>query len=212
MIWLFLLAAMATELPDCVDAGAETPSREALVPVAPSDVELLARLVHAEALSTGFPEDPDLPRALAWGVVNRVRLADRSPSAARSYGRGVAGVVFQPGQFNPAVSVRSRFRRAFLCPTDAPAWGRALAAAAEALARGPDTASPVAYARTDAERALDLDLVVNFYYPSSVQARGPDAPWEGQLARVEVTVDGRPVPAERVRFYRLPRAPADVRR
>ena len=63
------------------------------------------------------------------------------------------------------------------------------------------------------ERAHDLSLVVNFYYPSSVQARGPLPPWEGdpELELVqEVDLGGPPLPLERIRFYRLTRVPPDI--
>lgn len=207
MLAVLVAAALAAPAPRCVERQPDQSTRDALLAEAPDESELLARLVLAEATSTGFPEDPAVHRAIAWGVVNRVRLAARSATAAGWYGRGVAGVVFQPSQFNPAVSTRSRFSRLFLCPTGARGWELAVAAAAEAL--GPTTG--VAVERTSVEQAADLDGVMNFYYPSSEQARGPDAPWEGRLPRVAVTVDGVPLDPAKVVFYRLPRLPGDVR-
>lgn len=206
-----LLLGLAWALPTCVVRPPEVSTRDALLTTKPADDEVLARLVYAEGRSTGFPDDPAVHRAIAWGVVNRVRLAERSATAARWYGTGVVGVVFKSGQFNPAVSTRSRFSGDFLCPKDEARWGVAQAAATEALARREGGPTPVAYARTEAELQTGLDLVVNFYYPSSEQARGPDAPWEGDLPRVSVTVDGVVLEGERVRFYRLGRMLGDVR-
>lgn len=207
MLAVLLAAALAAPLPRCVERQPEQATRDALLAIAPDDAELLARLVLAEATSTGFPDDPAVHRAIAWGVVNRVRLAERSATAARWYGRGVRGVVFQPSQFNPAVSTRSRFSQLFLCPTEPTRWDLATAAATAALG----AKSGVTVTRTSGEQAAGLEGVVNFYYPSSEQARGPNAPWEGDLPRVAVAVDGVPLDPAKVVFYRLPRLPSDLR-
>ncbi|WP_374680851.1 hypothetical protein [Accumulibacter sp.] len=200
-------AAVAGDLPACLRRAAEQAPRDVLVAVRPSDEELLARLVYAEARSTGFADDPRVARAIAWGAMNRVRLAEVSASARRRYGSGVAGVVFQPQQFNPAVSRRSPFAADFLCPQDAAAWRVAVEAAGMAL-RGHD--NPLL--DTAWERHHGLSLVVNFYYPRSAQARGPLAPWEGSPG---LRFIGEPESADlpvaaRVRFYRLERPPADL--
>ncbi|MEI2780996.1 MAG: hypothetical protein V9H25_06920 [Candidatus Competibacter sp.] len=76
-------------------------------------------------------------QAIAWGVMNRVRLGEASSAMRRRYGDGVAGVIFRKGQFNPAVSPRSPFSRDFLCPQDSARWGLAMEAAQIAL-RGRD--------------------------------------------------------------------------
>jgi len=200
-------AAVADDLPSCLRRVAEQAPRDVLLAVRPGDEELLARLVYAEARSTGFADDPRVARGIAWGAMNRVRLAEVSASARRRYGSGVAGVIFQPQQFNPAVSRRSPFAADFLCPQDAAAWRLAVAAAGMAV-RGHD------YPLLDTpwERRHGLSLVVNFYYPQSAQARGPLAPWEGSAG---LSFIGEPEsvdlpPAARVRFYRLERPPADL--
>ena len=200
-------AAFADDLPSCLRRVAEQAPQEVLLAVRPGDEELLARLVYAEARSTGFADDPRVARGIAWGVMNRVRLGEVSASARRRYGSGVAGVIFQPQQFNPAVSRRSPFAAGFLCPQDAAAWRLAFAAAGMAL-RGHD--NPLL--DTPWERRHGLSLVVNFYYPHSPQARGPLAPWEGSAG---LSFIGEPAsvdlpPAARVRFYRLERPPADL--
>lgn len=200
--------AWAVDLPACLSRAPDQPT-SAAVPSALTERELLARLVLAESVSTGFGEDALVHRAIAWGVMNRVRLAERSAAAARSYGRGVRGVVFQPSQFNPAVSVRSPFAAHFLCPSDAAGWALAWAAAGEALA---GEGNP--FVQTAWEQAHGVSLVVNFYYPGSVQARGPLAPWEGSTNLRflgDLPFGGETLPASRVRFYRLSAAPADLR-
>jgi hypothetical protein len=212
--WLIaglLLAGMAVaaELPVCVTrAAAETP-RAAVMKVQPGDEELLARLAYAEGRSTGFADDPRVYQGIAWGVMNRVRLSAVSASARRQYGSGVAGVIFQPKQFNPAVSPRSAFSKDFLCPRDAGRW-RLAVDAARAARRGQDNP----FIQTPWERQRGLSLVVNFYYPRSPQARGPLAPWEGSRALRfigDVSIDGGALSAERIRFYRLARPPGDPR-
>ncbi|MEF8727171.1 MAG: hypothetical protein V5B34_02985 [Accumulibacter sp.] len=200
-------AAAADDLPTCLRRVAEQAPRDAILAIRPGDEELLARLVYAEARSTGFADDPRVARGIAWGAMNRVRLSEVSASARRRYGSGVAGVIFQPQQFNPAVSRRSPFAGDFLCPQDAAAWQFAVAAASLAL-RGHD--KPLL--DTAWERRHGLSLVVNFYYPHSPQARGPLAPWEGSAG---LRFIGEPEsadlpPAARVRFYRLERPPADL--
>jgi hypothetical protein len=205
---LFAWAAAAQDLPRCLPRAPEQLPRDA-VPADVTDAELLARLVIAEATSTGFPDDPLVHLAIAWGAMNRVRLAEISASAARSYGRGVRGVIFHPSQFNPAVSARSPFAQVFLCPADPHRWAMA-SAAAQVASRG--EANP--FLTTDWERAHGRSLVVHFYYPQSIQARGPLAPWESsaQLRFLgDVTLPGGALSAARVRFYRLTSPPYDAR-
>lgn len=203
------LAAGAAHLPVCLRlAGDETPRAVAAAARLPDD-ELLARLVYAESSATGFGDDARVARGIAWGVINRVRLAEVSMRARRQYGQGIAGVIFQPQQFNPAVSRRSPFARDFLCPRDGERWQIA-GEAARVSVRG--VGNP--FIETPWERRHGLSLVVNFYYPQSVQAQGPRAPWEGSAHLVflgEPQAAALP-PAARVRFYRLAQPPHDLRR
>jgi hypothetical protein len=206
-LW-FAWAASAQDLPRCLPRAPDQIPRDA-VPADVPDAELLARLVIAEATSTGFPDDPLVHLAIAWGATNRVRLSEISASAARSYGRGVRGVIFQPSQFNPAVSARSPFASVFLCPSDPHRWAMASAAAEVALA---GHANP--FLTTAWEAAHGRSLVTHFYYPQSIQARGPLAPWESssQLRFLgDVTLPGGVLSADRVRFYRLTAPPYDAR-
>jgi len=201
--------AAAADVPKCLarepsDTVEYTAARAKLSPK-----ELLARLVYAEALSTGFGDDPLVHEAIAWGVMNRVRLAERSESARRSYGSGIRGVAFKKGQFNPAVSPRSPFSRDFLCPKERALWRMASEAAGKAMEGGKNP-----FIQTPWEHENGLSLVVNFYYPKSVQANGTHAPWEGSggLEFIgDVMIGEKLLPAEHIRFYRLARPPADLK-
>jgi hypothetical protein len=200
--------AVGESLPACLKVGRQDTIRSAVLNTRPEPAELLGRLVYAESHSTGFADDSGVYQAIAWGVMNRVRLGEASSAMRRLYGDGVAGVIFRKGQFNPAVSPRSPFSRDFLCPRDSTRWGLAMEAAQTAL-RGRDNP----FIQTAWERRHGLSLVVNFYYPGSSQARGPLAPWEGDggLRFIgEVSVGGTVLPAEQVRFYRLATPPDDV--
>lgn len=196
--------------PACLTRGEGETTREAVLKIQPPEVELLARLTYAEASSTGFQDDPRVYAGIAWGVMNRVRLSAVSAKARRDYGSGVAGVIFKPQQFNPAVSLKSPFSRDFLCPRDAGRWKLAHEAARRALA-----AADNPFIQTPWEHKQGLSLVVNFYYPQSVQARGPLAPWEGSQALRFIgdpSAGGNLPSADRIRFYRLAQPPGDVNR
>jgi hypothetical protein len=206
--WLWSGTAAAVEMPACLAAGkGETPA-SVIAAHRIGDRELLARLVYAEGISTGFGEDLLVYQAIAWGVMNRVRLGEVSTSMRRTYGRGIRGVIFKKGQFNPAVSPRSAFSRTFLCPDHAPAWVMAKAAAEKALAGKENP-----FLQTEWEKKNGLSLVVNFYYPRSIQARGPLPPWEKSRALTftgAVQIEGQTLPVDRIRFYRLIRPPGGV--
>jgi hypothetical protein len=210
LVAVLLLAqrAIGEPLPPCLAISGQDTIPSAVLKTRPSSSELLARLVHAEARSTGFADDDRVYKAIAWSVMNRVRLGEASRALRRRHGDGVAGVIFRKGQFNPALSPRSPFSREFLCPRDTARWGWAMTAARTAL-RG--AGNP--FIQTAWERHHGLSLVVNFYYPRSVQARGPLPPWEGDRGLRfigDVTIEGAVLPAERIRFYRLTTPPDDV--
>jgi hypothetical protein len=97
-----------------------------------------------------------------------------------------------------------------LCPEDNNRWKLAVAATETALA---GESNP--FVQTPWEKTHGLSLVVNFYYPNSVQARGPLAPWEGDRGLEfigDVAMGGDLLPAARIRFYRLTRPPGDIPR
>ncbi len=194
--------------PQCVTIVEGETIQTALMASNPRQDELLTRLVYAEGLSSGFPDDALVYEAIAWGVMNRVRMSEASPTLKKRYGNGIAGVIFRKGQFNPAVSPRSQFSKEFLCPKDPARWQLAATAADKAM-----DGSDNPFLRNAWEKDHDLSLVVNFYYPQSIQASGPLPPWEGsqELEFVDhVEFNGEVLPPNRVRFYRLARPPGDI--
>ncbi|MGE5843723.1 MAG: hypothetical protein ACM32K_02395 [Syntrophaceae bacterium] len=204
-----LLGAAAADVPKCLPRDPSDSIEFVAAKAKLSQKELLARLVYAEALSTGIGDNPLVHEAIAWGVMNRVRLAERSESMKKSYGSGIRGVVFKKGQFNPAVSSKSTFSKDFLCPKERTIWRLSLEAAGKAMAgdRNP-------FIQTPWEQENNLSLVVNFYYPKSIQAKGPYPPWEGGggLEFIgDVMIGDKLLPAEHIRFYRLARPPADLK-
>lgn len=216
LIWLGVAAfaplqsVAAQDSPECTMVVSGESVQAALQRIGPTQSEVLARLVYAEGLATGFPDDALIYEGIAWGVMNRVRLGQASPSLKRRYGDGVAGVIFKKGQFNPAISPRSKFSKEFLCPQAPARWQMAVAAANKAL---DGSSNPFMGTACAWEERHALSLVVNFYYPQSSQARGPLPPWEGsqELELVEnVTIGGRTLSTDRIRFYRLTRPPGDI--
>jgi hypothetical protein len=203
------ICGMAAGVPKCLQRDASETVEYVAAKARLSSKELLARLVYAEALSTGIGDDPLVHEAIAWGVMNRVRLAERSESMKKAYGSGVTGVIFRRGQFNPAVSPKSPFSKDFLCPKERALWRPAAEAAGKAMAGEKNP-----FIQTAWEQENRLSLVVNFYYPKSVQAKGPHAPWEGsgELEFIgDVPIGDKLLPAEHIRFYRLSGPPSDVK-
>ena len=204
-----LLPTIGGAAPECVKIVQGETIQAALLRSNPRQDELLTRLVYAEGLSSGFPDDALVYEAIAWGVMNRVRLSEASTALKKRYGNGIAGVIFRKSQFNPAVSPRSQFSKEFLCPKDPARWQIAATAAKMAL-----DGSDNPFMQNAWEKDHGLSLVVNFYYPQSLQARGPLPPWEGsqELEFVDrVEFNGAVLPPDRVRFYRLARPPADIK-
>jgi hypothetical protein len=212
LISLFLVLvcpAFAEEMPACLKSDPKAGLESVITAKNIRDQELLARLVFAEGLSTRFIGDQLVYDAIAWGVMNRVRLGESSKIMRRAYGHGIYGVIFKKGQFNPAVSEKSPFSKAFLCPDHAGHWRMANNASAKAI-----TGADNPFIRTSWEKQHALSLVVNFYYPQSVQAKGKLAPWEGNKSLSfigDVLIDGKVLPAERIRFYRLKFPPKDIK-
>ena len=212
LIWAVTAAAAGAPANDnllpCLSRDREETIEATVMKSAPTAAELLARLAYAEGRSTGFPADALVYEGIAWGVMNRVRLGEASAQMRRRFGDGIAGVIFRRGQFNPAVSPRSPHSGEFLCPKDAASWRLATTAATKAI-----QGSGNPFIQTSWEQAHRLSLVVNFYYPSSTQAKGPLAPWEASpgLAFIgEVHLGGGALPPERIRFYRLTQPPGNI--
>lgn len=211
MFLLLILPAYAftADLPACLPFDPQASVESIAKAKNITEKELLTRLVYAEGLSTGFAEDRLVYDAIAWGVMNRVRLGESSPGMRRAYGRGIHGVIFKKGQFNPAISRKSPFSKAFLCPDHAVNWSMAKVAAEKSIN---GIGNPFIW--TPWEKRNDLSLVVNFYYPQSTQAKGTLAPWEGNgsLSFIgDIPIDGKLLSASKIRFYRLNYPPADMK-
>ena len=208
LVMILSSAAFAEGIPACLSSDPKASVESITTAKNISDQELLARLVYAEGLSTGFADDQLVYDAIAWGVMNRVRLGGASQSMRRAYGQGIQGVIFKKGQFNPAISKRSPFSKAFLCPDHASHWSMAKAAAERAI-KGANNP----FIQTTWEKRNGLSLVVNFYYPQSTQAKGKLAPWEGSKSLTFIgnaLIDGKTLSANSIRFYRLNSPPADL--
>jgi hypothetical protein len=126
----------------------------------------------------------------------------------RAYGHGINGVIFKKGQFNPAISQKSPFSKAFLCPEHSKHWSMATGATERAI-KGVNNP----FIQTTWEKTNGISLVVNFYYPKSSQAKGTFAPWEGNksLAFIgDILIDGKKLSADLIRFYRLNNPPGDL--
>ncbi len=197
----FSLPSTSEPLPPCLKLNQQETIQSTLIRTQPAPSALLARLVYAEGRSTGHVEESGLYKAIAWGVMNRVRLSAASRTIRRQFGAGLEGVIFQKGQFNPAISPRSPFSRDFLCPQALSRWALAAEAARIAL-----DGQNNPFIQTPWERQHHLSLVVNFYYPQSSQARGLLAPWESSPTLRFIgaaTIDGRVVSSTSIRLYRL---------
>jgi len=143
-----------------------------------SDTEVLARLAFAEGISTACAaKQPEVIQAIAWGVMNRVRLGQATPQLARKYGDSVRAVVFKPGQFNPAVSKGSRFASYFRCPSQAPGWEPLWATAQEAAHTALTAPNRNPFLQTEWEIQHGISLVAHFYYPKSEQATPRPPSW-----------------------------------
>ncbi len=211
IILLFSMSniSFAEGVPICLSPHTETTTESLVASHSINNKELLTRLVYAEGLSTSLGDDHLVYDAIAWGVMNRVRLGERSRSIRHAYGLGIRGVIFKRGQFNPAISKRSQFSKEFLCPKHAARWNMAQNASETAI-KG--NGNP--FIQTPWEKRNNLSLVVNFYYPQSIQAKGRLAPWEGNKSLIfigDVVIGMKTLSSERIRFYRLKYPPMDIK-
>lgn len=202
---MLLAPSAAGAIPPCLADAPRVSIEEAAAAVVDEE-DLLARVVYAETAATGYAGEYVVYEGIAWGIMNRVRLVEVFPHLERRYGRGIRGVVFKKGQFNPTTSKKSPYARDFLCPQRDDHWRMAVKAAEKAR-QGKNNP----FVDTPWERKNGLSLVVNFYYPSSSQARGPFPPWERDRTFVfvgDTVIEGSPLPASWVRFYRLKEPPS----
>jgi hypothetical protein len=102
--------------------------------------------------------------------MNRVRLAERSESAKRSYGSGIRASSSRRTISTPP-SRRGPPSRRTLCPKEPALWKMAFEAAGKVLAGGKNP-----FIQTLWEQENGLSLVRQFLLPKSVQPRGPTRP------------------------------------
>jgi hypothetical protein len=164
-------------IPACLQRVGQQSNQDVIEKAKISDHEILSRLVFAEGISTNFgshdvckSQSSMIFESIAWGVMNRVRISEKIPAFQKEFGKGIVGVVFKPGQFNPAVSKRSQFSKFFLCPSDAPGWAENWRKAEESAQRAIQSPSENPFLETDWERQNGMSWVVQFYYPKSIQA------------------------------------------
>jgi hypothetical protein len=182
-----------------------------------TEEEIFARLVCAEGVSTNWGQDPTCTRqahailhAIAWGVMNRVRLGQTRAALHTKYGASLREVVFKAGQFNPAVATRSRFAPVLLCPTAHPAWAQYWPTTLAAVWQAQQTPARNPFLLTAWEKRTGLSLVTHFSYPLSVQVPPPPA-WAATSARAttlvrDVTVCGTQLHTACIWFFRLEQA------
>ena len=202
-----------TSKPSCLERSgqdAQEPYRKAGI----GERELLARLVYAEGISTNFAGDAEcgawgetIFTAIAWGVMNRVRLAESQPRFRSAFGTGIQGVIFKKRQFNPAVSTRSPFSKLMLCPSSdqrfVNLWPLAVAAVRAPLDE--PAANPFLFSA--AEKSSGISRVTYFYYPKSVQATKDPPSWADPKASgtrfvLDVTIAGQRVSNSCIHFFR----------
>ncbi len=178
-----------------------------------SESEILTRLIFAEGISTGFSHQtecrelgPEIFKSIGYGVRARVEMGQNSSSAKKRFGDSYQSVIFKKGQFNPAVSSRSKYSEYFLCPQKHNSWPTYwnwATLAAEEVIDG-KVMSPLLI--NDFEKSTGLSLVSHFYYPSSSQATPSGPSWRDNSKRIEnLLVDGKQIPHTCIEFFRLER-------
>lgn len=202
--------------PACLTRAGTQSTEQVVVAARLTEEESFARLVFAEGVSSNWGQEPACARqahailhAIAWGVMNRVRLGQARAALGTKYGAGIRGVIFKPGQFNPAVSARSRFAPVFLCPTAHPAWAQYWSTAVAAVWHAQHAPEQNPFLLTAWEKRTGLSLVAYFYYPLSVQAPPPPPAWAETSERSttfvrDVTVCGTKLNTTCIWFFQTP--------
>jgi hypothetical protein len=177
-------------------------SHEKLKSAKLTDEELLARLSFAEGMSTSCP-NPAVFESISWGVANRAKLGHLSSRFKKKYGRGIPGVIFKAGQFNPAVSSKSRFSKLFLCPTSEPNWALHWTHVVNAAQKVMTSPEKNPFFITHWEKMSQVSLVTHFYYPKSEQATGKAPKWANPARSLKkVQVAGAELDTQCIWFFR----------
>lgn len=209
------LRSSITQKPLCIEKPNAGSIRETFERYSIPDSEILARLVFAEGVSTNYRSHPNCKgkakgifTSIAWGVMNRVRMGKRSSHLQKRYGKGINGVIFKRGQFNPALSPRSRFAPLFLCPSNykgfSKEWPLSRLAVREALSN--QRVNP--FLTTKWEKKNQLSLVSHFYYPLSTQATKKPPHWADTSASSksfvgDFVLNGETISNRCIWFFRL---------
>lgn len=184
-MWLVLLIVFSAiaETPKClsqVKKSTLTQIEDEMIP----DKEILTRLIFAEGISTNYASHNDCKEkgseifeAIGWGVMARVRMGEFDNSWANKYGKTIKEVIFKQGQFNPAISKKSRFANYFKCPQKAPEWKKHWSWASSAARTVIDNQHESPFIKSKWEKKFVIPLVSHFYYPLSTQATKVPPKW-----------------------------------
>lgn len=137
-----------------------------------SKTEVLARLIYAESLSTGYWKDrcqaasaDAIMTGIGWGVLNRVKgnLGKKDPYYA---------TIFQKSQFATSFTTSTKrpsnpFAKAFLCPLSAKDYLSTKTSAAEIYAQAQSTAQKLVEQFEKTSVPAPYNKVTNFFYPRS---------------------------------------------
>lgn len=229
--------AQATDVFACIPRTSAQSSKEAVQQLEQSqgtklgEKDLLTRLVFAETLNTNYflnpkcaEQGPLIAKAIAWGVMNRVR------SSGRTDWNSVRKAAFASHQFAPAVSAKSIFSDLFTCPTLLKqSMGQMNEKMSEQKNRFVGYAKKInrmeayekyvpltfKYAKSAVEDAFSYDAghnpfllakvpspVLNFYYPLSDDAKYGDPDWNRCNQPLDnIDIDGKRLNPECVRFF-----------
>jgi hypothetical protein len=183
-MWFFLLVfKLYAATPECFE-NVQTNTLQYLEKNQILEKEILTRLIFAEGISTNYFAHEDcrekgshIFEAIAWGVMSRVRMSEHDKSWAHKYGKGIKGVIFKKNQFNPAISLKSRFHHLFMCPSldgqFKKHWQWAQAAANTAM----NNSAHSPFIQSKWEKENSVSLVSHFYYPLSTQATKSYPDW-----------------------------------
>ncbi len=80
-------SSAAVKMPACPASGKQASPSSLIAASRIGERELLAKLVYAEVMSTGFGDDFLVYASITWGVMNRVWLGEMSGTMRRAYGR-----------------------------------------------------------------------------------------------------------------------------
>lgn len=169
-----------------------------------NQVEVLARLIYSESLSTGYwkkrceaPSSEKLMEAIGWGILNRVELIKSHPNPYTE-------VIFKKNQFRTSFSSKKKnpFAIAFLCPNRAEDYLQGISADLSAVALY-QQAQRVAHQLVSEYQKKGIPLrlrgITHFFYPRSEFFGELKPTWAVKAKEVNLFNSKNPC----VEFYRL---------